>query len=75
MFGREILIVNRIPKAAAGMGRKFFGYAGDPIGQNVVRFEKGPNNKIFLRSISSQSMQGLNFFNVHCSGQFKRTAH
>lgn len=30
----------------------FFGYAGDQIGQNVVRFEKGPNNKIFLRTIS-----------------------
>ena len=30
----------------------FFGYAGDQIGQNVIRFEKGPNNKIFLRNIS-----------------------
>ncbi len=30
----------------------FFGYGGDQIGQNVIRFEKGPNNKIFLRTIS-----------------------
>ena len=30
----------------------FFGYAGDQVGQNVIRFEKGPNNKIFLRTIS-----------------------
>ena len=30
----------------------FFGYAGDQIGQNVIRFEKGPNNKVFLRNIS-----------------------
>ncbi|HEX5651600.1 MAG TPA: DUF5117 domain-containing protein, partial [Chitinophagaceae bacterium] len=52
LLGREILVVNRISKAAAGMRSGFFGYAGDQIGQNVIRFEKGPNNKIFLRSIS-----------------------
>src|SRR5687768_8743908 len=52
MFGREILVVNRISKAAAGMRNGFFGYAGDEVGRNVIRFEKGPNNKIFLRNIS-----------------------
>jgi hypothetical protein len=52
LLNRDILVVNRISKAAAGMRNGFFGYAGDQIGQNVVRFEKGPNNKIFLRTIS-----------------------
>lgn len=52
LLGREILVVNRISKAAAGMRSGFFGYAGDQIGQNVIRFEKGPNNKIFIRNIS-----------------------
>lgn len=54
LFGREILVVNRISKAAAGMRSQgsFFGYGGDQIGQNVVKFEKGPNNKVFLRNIS-----------------------
>ncbi|WP_276502279.1 zinc-dependent metalloprotease [Terrimonas pollutisoli] len=52
LLGRDILIVNRIAKAAAGMRNGFFGYAGDQIGQNVIRFEKGPNNKIFLRNVS-----------------------
>ena len=52
LLNREILVVNRISKAATGMRIGFFGYAGDQIGQNVVRFEKGPNNKIFLRTIS-----------------------
>lgn len=53
LFNREILVVNRISKASAGMrSGGFFGYGGDQIGQNVVRFEKGPNNKIFLRTIS-----------------------
>jgi hypothetical protein len=47
MLGREILVVNRLSKTQVGMG-----YGGDQIGQNVVRFEKGPNNKIFLRTIS-----------------------
>lgn len=54
LLNREILVVNRISKAAAGMrtNGSFFGYGGDQIGQNVIRFEKGPNNKIFLRNIS-----------------------
>ncbi len=53
LFGREILVVNRISKAAADMRMGgFFGYAGDQIGQNVIRFEKGVNNKIFIRKIS-----------------------
>lgn len=52
LLGRDMLVVNRISKAAAGMRSGFFGYAGDQIGQNVIRFEKGPNNKVFLRNIS-----------------------
>ncbi len=53
LFNREILVVNRISKAAAGMRiGGFFGYGGDQIGQNVIRFEKGPNNRIFLRNLS-----------------------
>ncbi|HEY6504137.1 MAG TPA: zinc-dependent metalloprotease [Chitinophagaceae bacterium] len=53
LLGRDILVVNRVSKAAAGMRvGGFFGYAGDYIGQNVIRFEKGPNNKVFLRSLS-----------------------
>ncbi len=53
LFNRDILVVNRISKAAAGMrAGGFFGYGGDQIGQNVIRFEKGPNNKVFLRNIS-----------------------
>ena len=47
MLGREILVVNRLSKTQVGMG-----YGGDQIGQNVIRFEKGPKNKLFLRTIS-----------------------
>ncbi len=49
---RDILVVNRISKAAAGMRNFFFGYAGDQIGSNVIRFEKGPGNKLFLKKVS-----------------------
>jgi hypothetical protein len=52
IFFRDILVVNRISKAPANTRAGFFGYAGDEINQNVIRFEKGPNNKIFMRSIS-----------------------
>lgn len=52
VLGRDILVVNRLSKAAAGMRNLFNGYAGDQIGNNVVRFEKGPNNKLFLKKIS-----------------------
>jgi hypothetical protein len=52
LLGREILVVNRIAKAPAGPRAGFTGYAGDQIGENVITFEKGPSNKIFLRSSS-----------------------
>lgn len=47
ILNRDILVVNRLSKTQAGMG-----YGGDQIGQNVIRFEKGPSDKIFLRTIS-----------------------
>ncbi len=34
------------------MRNQFFGYAGDQIGNNVIRFEKGPNNRLFLKKMS-----------------------
>ncbi|MGN6436498.1 MAG: zinc-dependent metalloprotease [Agriterribacter sp.] len=52
LMARDILVVNRISKAAAGMRNFFFGYAGDQIGNNVIRFENGPNNKLFLKKVS-----------------------
>lgn len=52
IIGRDILVVNRISKAAAGMRNFFFGYAGDMIGSSVIRFDAGPNNKLFLKKVS-----------------------
>ena len=53
LFNRDILVVNRLSKAGAGMRvGGFAGYAGDDISRNIIQFQKGPNNKIFLRNIS-----------------------
>lgn len=52
LLGRDILVVNRISKSAAGLRAAMMGYSGDEIGENVIRFEKGPNNRIFLKNIS-----------------------
>jgi len=49
---KEFLVVTRLTKAGAEMRMGTVGYAGDQISQNVISFEKGPNDKVFLRSIS-----------------------
>jgi hypothetical protein len=56
LLNRDILVVNRIAKAPAGARAGFLGYAGDEISENVITFEKGPANRIFLRSISYNEM-------------------
>lgn len=56
LLNRDILVVNRISKAPSGPRAGFLGYAGDEINESVITFEKGPNNKIFLRSISYQEV-------------------
>ena len=50
-LGRDILVVSRISKSGAEV-RAVQGYAGDQIGSAVIRFEKGPNNRIFMRKVS-----------------------
>ncbi|UII26391.1 zinc-dependent metalloprotease [Fulvivirga maritima] len=52
IFGRDILVVNRIAEASADMRNGSFGLVGDEIGESVYRFEKGPKDNIFMRRIS-----------------------
>jgi hypothetical protein len=54
LLNRDMLIISRLAKAGADMrsGNGMTGYAGDILSESVVRFEKGPNNKIFIRDIS-----------------------
>ncbi|OQP61130.1 hypothetical protein A3860_05270 [Niastella vici] len=52
ILGKDIMAVGRVSKSAADFRVKRFGYSGDQINEAVIRFEKGPLNKIFLRSVS-----------------------
>jgi hypothetical protein len=54
LLNHDILIVNRISKGSAGVkiNEGLLGYAGDEIGENVVRFTKAPNQKLFIESVS-----------------------
>lgn len=52
VLGKEFLLVSRLTKAAAGMRSGTSGYAGDQIAQNVITFDKGPQDRIFIKSIS-----------------------
>ncbi|MDR1593130.1 MAG: zinc-dependent metalloprotease [Prevotellaceae bacterium] len=49
LLNRDILIVNRIAKSAAGLRPNINAYAGDHISENVIRFDSGPFNRIFMR--------------------------
>src|SRR5947209_3257079 len=50
LLGRDILVVNRVSKSSVESPKTFSGYAGDQIAENVIRFEKGPNSKVFLKN-------------------------
>ncbi|MFO0414681.1 MAG: DUF5117 domain-containing protein, partial [Bacteroidota bacterium] len=52
VIGRDLLIVTRISKSATGLNNGFAGYAGDIVNNNVIRLQKGPNNKLFIQRVS-----------------------
>lgn len=52
LFGRDVLIVNRIVKAPVDKQKRTVGYPGDFISDEVIRFEKGRGDKLFVREIS-----------------------
>ena len=51
LIGRDILMVTRLSKAAAAMRSSMSGYGGDQVNSAMLRFEKGPNNRILLRKV------------------------
>lgn len=59
LLGRDLLVVNRLSKGPVdnqpddrGAGSSMLGYAGDRINKKLIRLEKGPDNKLFIRAIS-----------------------
>ena len=68
LLGRDILMVTRMSETPAGFRANFFGYAGDQINSGMLRFEKGPDNNIFLTKVlareqSRDSTQAM-YYNV-----------
>ncbi len=52
ILGRDIMAITRFSKVAGGGGV----YGGELANQQVVRFEKGPDNKIFMRVVTVVSV-------------------
>ncbi|WP_233589237.1 zinc-dependent metalloprotease [Gynurincola endophyticus] len=52
LLGKDLLLVSRITKAPGEARGAATIYAGDVINESVIRFEQGPDDKIFLRKIS-----------------------
>src|ERR1043165_7124878 len=53
LFNKDMQVVSSINKAAVG-GRVMgmFGYAGDYIATNIIRFAPGLNNKLFMNVVN-----------------------
>ncbi|MEG2865382.1 MAG: zinc-dependent metalloprotease [Mucinivorans sp.] len=57
LLGRDLLVVNRISKAPAGLRSGFTGYAGDQIAEIMIRFAKSPDGEtVFLENISTREL-------------------
>lgn len=59
LLNRDFLVVNRVSRAPA-MGpepslRRWL-YAGDIIGEQIIRFERGPNKNLFLKKVYFEEM-------------------
>jgi hypothetical protein len=48
IMGRDIMAITRFSKVAGGAGV----YGGEVANQQVVQFEKGPDNKVFMRVVT-----------------------
>jgi hypothetical protein len=52
LMGREVMSVTRVSKSATVPGSVGLpAYGGELLNRQVIRFEKGPENKIFLRAV------------------------
>ncbi|MDR1005095.1 MAG: zinc-dependent metalloprotease [Prevotellaceae bacterium] len=52
LFGRDVLVVNRIVKAPVSSQKRTAGYPGDHISDEVIRFEQGHDKQLFIRQVS-----------------------
>ncbi|MBN9384541.1 MAG: zinc-dependent metalloprotease [Chitinophagaceae bacterium] len=54
LMNRELLLVNRIARSSVGnrSSRAMIGYGGDEISHHIIQFFRGPNSKVFMRSMT-----------------------
>ena len=53
LLGREMMAVTRLSQSSTTPGSVGLpAYGGELLNRQVVRFEKGPDNKIFMRSVA-----------------------
>ncbi|MFM8485719.1 MAG: DUF5117 domain-containing protein, partial [Bacteroidota bacterium] len=46
VFGREMMAITRLAKVPTGAG-----YGGEEANEQVIRFERGPSDKVFIRAV------------------------
>lgn len=51
MFGVDIMAITRVAQTPTGAG-----YGGEQINRQVIRFERGPSDKVFLRAIAFRNV-------------------
>ncbi|MBL7774640.1 MAG: zinc-dependent metalloprotease [Saprospiraceae bacterium] len=51
LFGAEIMTVTRLAKTPTGAG-----YGGEQANRQVIRFERGPEDKVFLRAVAYRNV-------------------
>jgi hypothetical protein len=51
IFGRDIMAITRVAKSPTGAG-----YGGEEANEQVIRFERGPADKVFIRAIDYRNV-------------------
>jgi hypothetical protein len=51
IFGREIMAITRLAKVPTGAG-----YGGEEANEQVIRFERGPADKVFIRAVEYRNV-------------------
>lgn len=51
IFGRDMMAITRVAKVPTGAG-----YGGEEANEQVIRFERGPSDKVFMRAVDYRNV-------------------
>ncbi len=51
IFGRDMMAITRVAKSPTGAG-----YGGEEANEQVIRFERGPSDKVFIRAVDYRNV-------------------